>query len=621
MIKLRVTSFNGSPPQQELSCIFDPSGGTIGRAETNKLPLPDPERSVSRLHAQIVFRGGGFVIVDVGSNPISVNGRPLGNGTESPLRVGDEVHIGGYSLMVDPGDGSSAVPAPAFGSSAPSPFDSPPAAATPAAAWPALASSADDPFGFGTTQGPGGSASADPFADLGFSSSPAAAAPAPAPRPGLPPPPPPPPKPASTGIPDDWDPFSDMSPAPAAAKSSSPFGGSSSGSGGSNSDPFADFGFSSSDKAAAPLASGGGSMGLHTRKESSIDDLFGIDSGAAPFDPLASAAPPPSTPSPSSRPKKRDPETDDFMAMFDAPAPPPSSQISAIGDLNAPFVAPRQMAAAPLPAAAAGGGAVLSFGDDSANAGKTMIRPVARARAAKPQPAPLSQPGAFDPPPMAPALRQTGVAPASPSAPASAGLVNEQALIAAFREGLGLPDLPLQSLTPGMMKLIGQMMRESTRGTVELLSARAALKREIRAEVTTIVARENNPLKFSPNADTALRHLFGPPTQGYMPAQAAMRDAYDDLRAHQFGMMAGLRAALDGVLQRFDPGVLEGRLTQKSMLASLLPSSRKARLWELFNELYAQLSAEAADDFHQLFGKAFLKAYEAHVDELHKGRS
>jgi predicted component of type VI protein secretion system len=33
------------------------------------------------------------------------------------------------------------------------------------------------------------------------------------------------------------------------------------------------------------------------------------------------------------------------------------------------------------------------------------------------------------------------------------------------------------------------------------------------------------------------------------------------------------------------------------------------------------LSAEAADDFHQLFGKAFLKAYEAHVDELHKGRS
>jgi FHA domain-containing protein len=209
------------------------------------------------------------------------------------------------------------------------------------------------------------------------------------------------------------------------------------------------------------------------------------------------------------------------------------------------------------------------------------------------------------------------MAPPPSHGPASAG---DAALLAAFREGLGLPDLAMQSLTPGMMKLIGQMMRESTRGTVELLAARAALKREIRADVTMIAARENNPLKFSPNAETALRHLFGPTTQGYMPAQAAMRDAYDDLRAHQFGMMAGLRAALDGVLKRFDPGVLEGRLTQKSMLASLVPSSRKARLWELFNDLYVQLSAEAADDFHQLFGKAFLQAYEAHVDELHKGR-
>ena len=32
-----------------------------------------------------------------------------------------------------------------------------------------------------------------------------------------------------------------------------------------------------------------------------------------------------------------------------------------------------------------------------------------------------------------------------------------------------------------------------------------------------------------------------------------MRDAYDDLRAHQFGFLAGMRAALEGMLKRFDP--------------------------------------------------------------------
>ena len=151
-----------------------------------------------------------------------------------------------------------------------------------------------------------------------------------------------------------------------------------------------------------------------------------------------------------------------------------------------------------------------------------------------------------------------------------------------------------------------------------LLVARAALKREVRAEVTMIVARENNPLKFSPSVDVAMTHLLGPTARGFMPPALAMRDAYDDLRAHQFGFLAGMRAALEGVLLRFEPAALEAKLTQKSVLDSLLPSSRKARMWDLFNELYGQISAEASDDFHALFGKAFLKAYQQHIDELSK---
>jgi FHA domain-containing protein len=100
-----------------------------------------------------------------------------------------------------------------------------------------------------------------------------------------------------------------------------------------------------------------------------------------------------------------------------------------------------------------------------------------------------------------------------------------------------------------------------------------------------------------------------------------MRDAFDDLRAHQFGFIAGMRAALAGVLARFAPSELEGRLTQRSTLKSLLPGSRKAAMWEVFISHYTQISSEAEDDFHSLFGKAFLKAYEEHIDQLHKDRS
>jgi FHA domain-containing protein len=189
-------------------------------------------------------------------------------------------------------------------------------------------------------------------------------------------------------------------------------------------------------------------------------------------------------------------------------------------------------------------------------------------------------------------------------------------LLGALLDGLATPGLRVEALTPELMQLIGQLLRESTRGAVELLVARAALKREMRAEMTMIVARENNPLKFSPSVEVALQHLLAPPAPGFMPAAPAVRDAFDDLRAHQLGVMAGMKAALDGVLQRFDPQQLEAKLTRKSAIASLIPATRKARLWELFQELFGQLSSEAQDDFDELFGKAFLRAYEAQLDRL-----
>jgi FHA domain-containing protein len=81
-------------------------------------------------------------------------------------------------------------------------------------------------------------------------------------------------------------------------------------------------------------------------------------------------------------------------------------------------------------------------------------------------------------------------------------------------------------------------------------------------------------------------------------------------------MVAGMCAALEGVLDRFDPAALEGQLSQLSMLQSLLAGSRKARLWEMFVEHFSHIRSEAEDDFQTLFGKAFLRAYEEHIDQI-----
>lgn len=582
MITLDVHSFNGSPLPQSLSAGFDEMGGTIGRADSNQLVLPDPERTISRVHAQVVFRNGSYSIVDRGSNPISINGRPLGSGQESALRAGDELHIGGYAIRVAVAAAAGAAtpgssdPFADFGFGAP---PAPPPPPMPVAKPPAAVAAA-------------ASSSLDPLAAFGMAPAPSpTASPARAPLAG--------------GIPEDWNPFapdaSAHAPSPHSSSSGLGMGG---------------FGLESRAAAPAPLIPGMSTGG--SSSDSSLDALFGLHAPSG-GDPLANSL----LDAPAAQPNMAA-DADPLRSLNSATRASSASAADQLSDLNRPFIAapvaspPRPLPTPPAPvnpgnvpppvASAGNSAAVLSW-DDPSGQNRTVIRPKAVVAAAAPAPA-IARPIAVEPtpPPVA--------------AAAAAATVNgtPDALAQALCEGLGVAALPGGPLTPATMRLIGELLHEATRGTVELLIARAALKREVRAEVTKIVARENNPLKFSPNVEVAMNYLLGPATRGFTAPGPAMRDAYDDLRAHQFAFLAGMRAALEGVLKRFDPTVLEGRLTQKSFLATLIPATRKAQMWEVFQQLYSQISTEAADDFHELFGKEFLRAYEAHIDELQKDK-
>jgi FHA domain-containing protein len=207
-----------------------------------------------------------------------------------------------------------------------------------------------------------------------------------------------------------------------------------------------------------------------------------------------------------------------------------------------------------------------------------------------------------------------------PQAPAAVGAAPPDALLGAFLRGAGIPDANIAGgLTPALMEIIGDLLATAIQGTLDLLAARGVVKREVKAEVTMIVARNNNPLKFLPDAQSALLQMFAQRIPGFMGPTEAMRDAYVDLRAHEVGMVAGMRAALAEVLERFGPAALEARITERGMLDPLFPSARRARLWERYVEMHDEISREAQDDFHTLFGKAFVTAYEEEIERVRKG--
>jgi predicted component of type VI protein secretion system len=255
-----------------------------------------------------------------------------------------------------------------------------------------------------------------------------------------------------------------------------------------------------------------------------------------------------------------------------------------------------------------------AFEEDEANAtilrGRTVITHLDAGSGA----APKGAPSAPEPAPGG-TLRWAQSARSSPGASVQTAVSGED-LWRGFLKGAGIT-LPLpEGPSIELLSTIGTMLRIAVDGFHRLVAMRTVAKDEIQAQMTMIQVPGNNPLKFAPDAGVALQLMLKPPARGFLAGPAALRGAVIDLQSHQVGVMAGMRSALEAVLDRFDPVKLEETLGTQSVFESLRPARRKARLWELYLEHFRSLRQEAQEDFQHFFGKAFREAYEAQVHSL-----
>jgi type VI secretion system protein ImpI/type VI secretion system protein len=149
----------------------------------------------------------------------------------------------------------------------------------------------------------------------------------------------------------------------------------------------------------------------------------------------------------------------------------------------------------------------------------------------------------------------------------------------------------------------------------EILMTRTSIKSEFRIEQTMIGAGGNNPLKFSISPEQAVEAMVRPATKGYLSPETAAEQALDDIKAHEVAMVTGMEAALRGVLARLDPEVLAGKIETSGAFGSLL-RGKKARYWEVYEKIYAEIADQAENDFHDLFSREFARAYKEQLDKL-----
>ncbi|MGU7843734.1 type VI secretion system-associated FHA domain protein TagH [Burkholderia sp. AW33-5] len=220
-----------------------------------------------------------------------------------------------------------------------------------------------------------------------------------------------------------------------------------------------------------------------------------------------------------------------------------------------------------------------------------------------------------------PATAHAEPRPVDEPAPQANRVPTPDELLNAFFEGAGL-DTAAEShqWSAEQLYIAGQLLALFANGTVELLSSRSILKREVKAHMTMLLDRENNPLKLLPDGGAVLRQMFGLPLPGFMSPQSAVSDAFQDLHAHQIGMVAGMRAALMDLLTRFSPQRLRERDDAMRWYEKRVPALYKARMWDRYAATHRDTVFAIEDDFASVFGKAFLAAYDAEV-ESYRGSS
>lgn len=193
-------------------------------------------------------------------------------------------------------------------------------------------------------------------------------------------------------------------------------------------------------------------------------------------------------------------------------------------------------------------------------------------------------------------------------------------LMQAFLRGADIPAHTVATeMTPELMEMIGKLLAAAIQGTIKLNASRALVKREVKADVTMVVIRNNNPLKFFPDTQTVLVQMLRKKMPGFMGPIEAMEEALEDLHSHQHAVVAAMRTAANDTAASFAPEHIETKLKDHSMFDSLIPANRKAKLWDLYTRRFHEAYVKAEDDTQTPFGKAFLRAYEKEIDRIQNG--
>jgi type VI secretion system protein ImpI len=206
--------------------------------------------------------------------------------------------------------------------------------------------------------------------------------------------------------------------------------------------------------------------------------------------------------------------------------------------------------------------------------------------------------------------------PARPAAPPSAGRDQlEREFLRQFARGANLPEDAFAGRNADeFAHELGALMRIASANLMQLLTARAAAKTLARStERTMIQQTDNNPLKFMPTPEEAVRVMLSGNPGSYLDGRQAFERGFADLQTHQMATYTAMQQALKALLEDLDPqDIASAAGTSKPSLLG----SGKAKAWETFTTRW---EAKAGQYEHGMLD-AFLMLFSEFYDRVSRQR-
>ncbi|MDH3908364.1 MAG: type VI secretion system-associated FHA domain protein TagH, partial [Gammaproteobacteria bacterium] len=195
--------------------------------------------------------------------------------------------------------------------------------------------------------------------------------------------------------------------------------------------------------------------------------------------------------------------------------------------------------------------------------------------------------------------------------------VSQDDLFDAFLDGLQISRAELHPSidVAEAMSNAGEILREFISGIEKMLHNRAELKSTFRLDQTTILPRQNNPIKLSQNTGDLVKQLLVGRDGEYLGPRDAVREVCQDLLAHQEAFLDAMTEAFIEFSERFDPEELTASFERSLGRKPLFQILNQLKYWGLYKDLYPIMTERGGGRFPQMFAEEFVKAYERHIIE------